>query len=532
MFVRVSGGVLGGILLFLCGFAAHSQDAAAPASELRTLYDLDPTTNSRLLAAGSSTDLLTFDIAPNAAPASARLALAVRGAAQGDGELTLVVNGRRAGELTVSAVDNTVFEIDGGLLRAGANTISVMAASGDGDWLLDGRRSRLQVQFADLGQPETLADVELALASDFGGLRRIAIEDTRGPRAIEVLSAQAIALRAGRVPLFTHDRANADLVVVFESTPNAELSGPEVSLVDDHGLQIRIRGRNATETEAAARLFAARSFEGLGARFTIAEALAAPRLRRAGLSAIGSDGTGLSRFVRESLPFGADRGARTAVVLDEFEGDTRLAAFSILSRAALTTGEAWIYAAFREDSRAVHDGQHLVVIGPDITEDRAFMDRVPDEMRAALRAADRAVGRRSGFRLAASAYAEAESGEAQQGDPSGVAAVFEDPSEAGRWIAAFTAPDNTSFADAAATLARSDLWLSLQGRAAFWTAAGITPFDFTPAPTPSLRERAGELNFYPREFAMAFFTLALLFVMRGMWLRRRRRVHAMSKASR
>ena len=129
MFVRVSGGVLGGILLFLCGFAAHSQDAAAPASELRTLYDLDPTTNSRLLTAGSSTDLLTFDIAPNAAAASARLALAVRGAAQGDGELTLVVNGRRAGQLTVSAVDNTVFEIDGGLLRAGANTISVMAAS-------------------------------------------------------------------------------------------------------------------------------------------------------------------------------------------------------------------------------------------------------------------------------------------------------------------------------------------------------------------------------------------------------------------
>lgn len=531
MFVRVSSGVLGGILLFLCGFAAHTQETASPSSELRTLYDLDPTTNSRLIEAGSRVNLLDFDIAPHAAPASARLALAIRGTAAGDGDLTLLVNGQRAATLAVSAVDSTVFEIPGNLLRPGGNAIALVAAAGEGDWLVDGRRSRLQVQFADTGVPETLGEVELSLAADFGGLRRIAIEDTRGPRAVEVLSAQAIALRAGRVPLFTHDRANADLVVVFESAPDEALSGPEVSLETEDGVQIRISGRNATETEAAARLFAARAFTGLGDRFTIAEALAAPRLVRAGRSSAASDGTGLSRFVRESHPFGADRGARTAVVLDEFEGDTRLAAFSILSRAALTTGEAWIYAAYREDSRGVQDEQHLVVIGPDITEDRAFMDRVPDEMRAALRAADRAVGRRSGFRLAASAYADGEDTEAPAGDPSGVAAVFEDPSQAGRWIAAFTAPDNTSFADAAATLARSDLWLSLQGRAAFWTAAGITPFDFTPAPQPSLGERAGSFDFYPREFAMAFFTLALLFVMRGMWLRRRR-VHAMSKASR
>lgn len=531
MFLRVLGGSIGGILLFLCGFVAQAQETGAPSAELRTLFDLDPTTNSRLIEAGSNTPLLRFDIAPNAVPASARLALAARGAAQGEGQLDLIVNGRNAGQLTVSATDNTVFEIAGDFLRPGRNTISLSTPENDGDWLIDGRRSRIRIQFSDLGRPVTLGDVELALAADFGGLRRIAIEDTRGPRAVEILSAQAIALRAGRVPLFTHERASADLVVVFESGPDAALHGPEVSLSNVDGLQIHIRGRNATETEAAARLFAARAFTGLGERFTIAEALAAPRLSRPAVTRSASDGTGLSRFVRESMPFGADRGARTAVVLDEFEGDTRLAAFSILSRAALTTGEAWIYAAYREDSRAVQDEQHLVVIGPDITEDRTFMNRVPDEMRAALRAADRAVGRRSGFRLAASAYADGETSDAAVGDPSGVAAVFEDPSHTGRWIAAFTAPDNTSFADAAATLARSDLWLSLQGRAAFWTAAGITPFDFTPAPEPTLGERAGNFEFYPREFAMAFFSLALLFVMRGMWLRRRR-VHAMSKASR
>lgn len=532
MFVRVLSGGFGLICLFLCAFVANAQEGLSPSSEIRTLFDLDPLANSRLIEAGSRTEILQFDIAPNAQPGTARLALAIRGAAQGEGELALLVNGREVARQTVQPTDATVFDIPNDALRAGRNTMTLQARDGDGDWLIDGRRSRLQLGLTTPRAPATLAEIEGALGADFGALRRITIEDTRGPRAMETLTAQALALRAGRVPLYTHDRASADLVVVFESGEAIGLTGPEVTLDTTDGLTIRIRGRNVTETEAAARLFAARSFAGLDDRFTIADALAAPRLSREVAPIEAGDGSELSRFARRSDPFGADRGARTAVVLNDFEGDTRLAAFSILSRAALTTGHAWIYASYGEDSRAVHDDQHIVAIGPDITDDRTFMERVPDEMRAALRAADRAVGRRSGFRLAASAYADGDDDAAPAGDPSGVAAVFEDPHLSGRWIAAFTAPDNTSFADAAATLARSDLWLGLQGRAALWTAAGITPFDFTPAQQPSLRERAADMNFYPREFAMMFFTLALLFVMRGMWLRRRRRVHAMSKTSR
>ncbi len=531
MFVRVLSGGFGLIVLFFLAFVANAQETATSGSEIRTLSDLDPSANSRLISAGSSSQILDFRLPPNISAQSARLALAVRGTAASQGELSVTVNGQPAGQIIVRATENSVIDIPGDMLQSGANTVSLTANAADGDWLVDGRRSRLQVNFIRARRPATLGEVEEALAADFGAIRRVAIEDTRGPRAVEALAAQAIALRAGRVPLFTHDRSGADLYLVFESGGDLGLTGPEVVLDVTDGVGIHVRGRNATETEAAARLFAARSFQGLGTRFTIAEALAAPRLQSDAAPALTDDGTELSRFARRSFPFGADHGARTAVVLDQFEGDSRLAAFSLLSRVVLTTGEAWLYASYGETTAGVSSDSHLVVIGPDITEDRAFMARVPEEMRAALRAADRAVGRRSGFRLAASAYAESEDGSAPEGDPSGVVAVFEDPSVEGRWIAAFTAPDNTSFADAAATLARSDLWLALQGRAALWTASGITPFDFTPAPAPSLGQRASNLNFYPREFAMAFFTLALLFVMRGMWLRRRR-VHAMSKGSR
>lgn len=193
----------------------------------------------------------------------------------------------------------------------------------------------------------------------------------------------------------------------------------------------------------------------------------------------------------------------------------------MLARAALIGGEAWLYAWYGEAGEAAPANHNLLVIGPNTTEIDIIDRSAPEELRAALRAAERSRGQRGLMRLAAAAYADAGPAEGPELGV-GVASLFRDRRQPDRWIGTLTAPDIASFEQAGRQLARSDLWSALEGRAAVWSARGVTPLDFSVQP-PTLTERAQEFAVdHTRDAAFLLFGAALLMLARGAMRRRRK----------
>ena len=87
-----------------------------------------------------------------------------------------------------------------------------------------------------------------------------------------------------------------------------------------------------------------------------------------------------------------------------------------------------------------------------------------------------------------------------------------------------TSPELSSFESASRSLARSNLWHALEGRAAVWSVRGVTALDYS-VTAPGLRERAQEFALdHTRDAAFMLFGIAFIMLIRGIW--RRRRVHA------
>ncbi|MCW5725715.1 MAG: hypothetical protein KIS81_12280 [Maricaulaceae bacterium] len=490
---------------------------------------LDAGADTLVLARGRETADIRFTLPANITAREVRLVLAARPVEHGAGALELRVNGALAGAASDAPRGGLV--IDAGLLRPGENILTLSLASADGAWIVDGRRSRLRLGFESARPLASLDEFETALAADFGGPRRISIDAGGHPDrlALEALAAQGTALRAGRTPLF--GTTGADLRIRFDSNAGAAQRGPSVRLVQpetpDGIVEILITGRDAGETMAAARLFAARAFTGAGDSFDIAQALRAPSLgREADDSAAVS---GLRGFAASAAPFGRNRGAAAAVAMAADDRIERDAGLSVLARAALATGEAWIYAWYGEHASNAPPQLHLLALGPQAAGERAVMSRAPAEMRAALRAADPAQGRRSWLRFGSAAYADEGEPLAQlaaAAPPTGVAAMFRDPAETDRWIAAFTAADGDQFAHAARSLARSDLWRALEGRAAVWSARGVTSYDYSlSGDGAGWAHQLSGLTPGPRNIALLLFILAFAFTLRAVL---RRRVHRSS----
>lgn len=528
MIVRVACSGIAGFCLFFSMLSAAFADTGERRAEAVALSSLEAGQETLLIDADFPVSALTFDLPAHIEIHAATLTIAARPTDGERGELRLRVNGRDAVRDGQPGELESRFIIDGADLVAGPNELEmrVETAGPSGVWLVDGRRSQLRIDYSLAGQIDTLDGLDLALRAGFARPRRIHIAQTGDDYpTMEILAAQAIALRSGEVPIFTAAGEAHDLLVRFDLEAGDGVRGPEIRLVSGTIPELVVTGRDAGEAIAASRLFAARSFEGVGSVFDVAAALHAPQLG-AGPLTEGLAPTDLSLFARQTAPFGAGGGARTAVVLAGLEGEARIAAYSILSRMALASDAAWIYAWYGPNAAAAPAGRHLLVIGPGAAGDREFMQTAPAELRAALRAAAQSGPSRAGLRFAAAAYAD-DSGTG--GDPYGVAAIFADRSDPARWIATFTAGEGSAFSQAAQSLSRSDLWGSLEGRAAIWSSRGVTPFDFDTEIAPvSLGERLSALELHPREAAVLLFTLALLFMLRGIW-RRQRRVHAVSK---
>lgn len=513
-------------------------------TEERSLADLRSGMDAFVLSPSQTRQRIDFELPPNAAATEAWLRLAARPASETTtGLIHVSING--GDPITIRPQARAMearFALYSDDVRAGANTLEIefsteMATAG---WIVDASRSQLRLSLQREDRIATLDELEETLASDFAAMRRVALisEDNSERATAESLIAQGIALRAGAVPLFTHDVENADLIVhiaEFDALPEddraalrntADASGPEIAFRNDGTPELIITGRNAEETTAAARLLAARSFEGYQSHFLAADAISASRLgmRQARDARNMAREADLRTFATSGLPFSADQGARTAVQIVGNGAEDRFGALSVLARAALTSGEAWLYAWYGDGQQVVPADHNLLVIGPNSTDFAAIDQNAPAELRAALRAAARTQGQRGMMRLAAAAYAdEVASTEADANAPNiGVASLFEDRTQAGRWIGTLTAPSEASFEAAGRSLARSNLWGSLEGRAAVWSTRGVTPLDYSVS-APTLQERAQEFALdHTRDAAFILFGLAFFMLLRGMWHRRRR----------
>ncbi len=528
--------------------AADEAPAIMTNTQERALADLHGAGDAFVLSTSQPRSRIHFTLPPNVQTSEAWLRLAARPASDTTaGTIEVSVNGGDPIVIRPQARPMEArFALFSADIRPGDNMLEIRYATQTAapGWIVDARRSQLRLTLEPVRPLETLGELEHALGSDFAAPRRIALITDAGRERItlEALTAQGLALRAGEVPLFTSDAEQADLVVRIAefarlndadraALRRGESQGPEVAFRHDGVPHLIVTGRNLDEATAAARLMGARSFDGYGRSFLAADAISARRLgseqvRDARAFAANAD---LRTFAASGLPFSADQGARTAVQFStRFDAD-RHGALSVLARAALIGDQAWLYAWYGDISETAPADHNLLIIGPNSTQ-VADVDRsAPEELRAALRAAERSRGQRGLMRLAAAAYADAgDHAAAAPGSPRetgvGVASLFRDRHNNQRWIGTLTTPDVASFADAGRSLARSDLWQALEGRAAVWSSRGVTPLDFS-VEAPSLMDRARELAVdHTRDAAFLLFGAALLMLLRG--FARRRRAHA------
>ena len=464
--------------------------------------------------------LIQFALSPTIDPVDGRIYLGLTAESGNTAALIVVVNNSRAVRIEPSAEPLTAeIELPAHILRNGTNVISLSLEHDEGDgWRLDGAHSRLRISYDDVRAPASLSDIEAMLAADFPAVHKVFVEDRPNDVMLEAVIAQGIAMRMGHAPEFISTADEADISIGYDINP--DLDGAEIRLVDS-GLNVVIAGRHQQDLESAARLFASRSIRQADQTFRVTDALTAAAIGTEH-TRVQTDGETLREFSQARLPFGDGRGAQTAVIITEADGDGRLAAMSIMARTSIAHGTAWIYSWYGSDSRNAPEDRHMVFIGTAAMSDRNLLNGAPVEFRTALRAAAEQSGQRSGLRLSSAAYADGSFA------PSGVATVFADPSNPSRWVAGFTSPQPEGFNRASEILSRSAHWAALSGRAALWDETGVTGYDYSAdGSTPTLAQRFGLPNLSLREIAAIFFILTLLFVLRGAW--RRRRVHDKSR---
>ena len=511
--------------------------------EERALSDLGDGSGAFVISPSEERVEIDFQLPPHVMATEAWLTLVARPAGPtANGLISVSLNNGEPVNLRPQAQDMRAgFSLYSSDVRAGRNvlTISYAAQAASAGWLIDARQSNLRLEL-DQAQPlASLDELETALGADFAAPRRVALmaENNNDRAMLEGLTAQGLALRAGRVPNFSGEAANADLVVrvaeraALEDAERAALdrlgagSGPAIALLPGARPHILITGRSADEAAAASRIFAARSLRGVGSTFLATDAMEAQRLGQAVLTRDTrvAENADLRTFATSALPFSAGQGSRTAVQIAAGNEADRMGALSVLARAALTSGEAWIYAWYGEADVSAPIDHHLLIIGPRaVYADEVQRSSTP-EWRTAWRQAERSQGRRGFMRFAAAAYADG----SPAGPGLGVAGLFRDSRSPDRWIATLGAPADASFADAGRSLARSELWGALEGRAAIWSDRGVTAYDYSVTGVPFWKGYVEFAVDNARIAALLLFMLSAVILGRAL-MRRRRRVNGMS----
>lgn len=487
-------------------------------SEERTLASLFfEERSTHRLGSGARELRIPFTLAPGSVPESVELVLSAQPvSSRSGGRLEAFLAGARTVALTPRPeAFEARFTLYSESLQAGDNLLVIRLDAGDADgWRIDMRASRLRVTALPAPGHDTLETLETALGAHFAAPRRVYIDAGAAGRdqiTVEALIAQGLALRMGQAPVLVERAASAELVVragVDPLSPNAAIA------LTDPGT-IRLSGADGTTLAAAARLFAARSFAGTQARMTPASALSAPRLSRA--ASASSSREHLQALAEAGAPFARENGGRAAIILAGDNTADRLGALSLLSRASLASGSAWLFAWYGQDAASAPADHDLFLMGPISALDPRIVSAAPAEVRAAAEAANRRVPRQ---RRPYGSTAFANEGGPSSAAVTGFAALYREPG--GRTVALVTAPEGADFSRAARRLAHSDLWRELHGRAVLWDAGSVTGFGPTARDDTPMGERVYEVfRQHDRLLALIAFGLAVLLLFAGNAVNRR-----------
>ena len=510
--MSIQQGFFGLCIAVLCAAlsgVALGHDHRPPRSEEALLARFLQSDQDITLDAHTREVRITFSIAPNAAPEGVELLMNARPAGPGaSGRIEAYVNRSRAVVLQPrSEPFEARFALYSDDLRDGRNTL-VLRLTGDAGpgWAIDPNASRLRVSAAPAHGYSALDEIETALAADFAAPRRVYIDAQAAGRdalAVSALVAQGLALRMGEAPILVGDRDVAELSIIARTRASA--AAPAIDLTGPS--ELRLSAGLEGSLIAAARLFAARTMDAHEVRFDMAGALSAPRLirDRPGHGA----GDRLAALAASGAPFGAEQGGRAAVVMPGDNLDDLSASLSVVARAALASGSAWLYAWYGADVDAAPLGHDLLVLGPQGALDPRLLAAAPAEVRAAANAAANRAPRERRF-YGSTAYADDAERSAHI---TGVAALFENTE--GRRVALITAPDGADYARAAKRLARSSLWTGMQGQAVLWDSARVTPFGPSHAPRFSSEWTAQFVRDHDEWFALGAFSLAILLLLAG-----------------
>ena len=453
---------------------------------------------------------IAFTIAPNAVPDGVELLMNARPLGRdASGRIEAFVNRSRAVELQPRAEPfEARFALYSDDLRAGENVLVLRLTGEAGSgWAIDPDASRLRVSAAPADGYAALDEIEAALSADFAAPRRVYVDAAAAGRdelAVAALIAQGLALRMGEAPILVRDPSVAELSVTTRTRPGA--GAPAIDLTGPS--ELRLSAGLEGSLIAAARLFAARTMDAHDVRFDMASALSAPRLIRARAASAGGDR--LEALAAAGAPFGSDQGGRAAVVISGDDAEVRSASLAVVSRAALASGSAWLYAWYGEDAANAPADHDLLVLGPQGDLDPRLLAAAPAEVRAAANAAANRTPRERRY-YGSTAFAA--DGAERDALITGVAALFEETG--GRRVALITAPDGADYARAAKRLARSGLWGGLQGQAALWDAAQVTPFGPSSAPRFSAEWASLFVRRHDEYFALGAFALAVLLLLLG-----------------
>lgn len=489
-------------------------------SEERTLASLLSSGEFIRQLSSSQRELrIPFTLAPGAQAEGVELVLSARPhSARSGGRLEAFIAGARTIALTPRADSfEARFALYSESLSEGENLLVIRFDAGQADgWDIDLRSSRLRVTALPAAGHADLEALETALGAQFAAPRRVHIDAMGAGRdrlAVEALVAQGLALRMGEAPVLVNQAEAAELIVRAGIDPLA--SGASIALSDPY--TVRLAGADSTTVAAAARLFAARSLAGAGTRMTPASALSAPGLARRH-ARTGPAGEDLQALAHAGAPFSREHGGRAAIVLAADTSEDRLGGLTLISRAALASGSAWLYAWYGSQMEDVPAGHDLMVLGPLGRLDGRLMRAAPAELRAAAEAASRRVPRE---RRSYGSTAFAAEGSAVSGAVTGIAGLYRDTD--GRTIAVLTAPEGADFSRAARRLARSaDLWAGLQGRAVLWDAGTLTSFGPTAQDIQPLGQRIVEtVRAHDRLLAGIAFGLAVFLLLAGNAVNRR-----------
>lgn len=499
--------------------ATHAQDSRPTRSEEQTMIHLLNGIEKIDLNVDQRIHRFQFSIAPGATVDTIEIVLVAEPDSEASGgRIDVAMNRGRAVTLSPQAdVFEARFEIPIDNLESGENTL-YLAFNPDGadGWSVDTQASRVRVSITPSEGFDSLSDVEQSLASDFGTPRRIYLDarhagDDR--TAVAALSAQGIALRMGEAPIIVVDPDIAELSVKTSIDPAA--STPSIVLTSER--EVLLIASDQSSLIAAARMFAASSFDGHARRFSAAQALSAPRLVRGPVGHSVTD-VDLSALASNGAPFGLDHGSRSAVVIQGDTVEERAAALAIVGRAALASGSAWIYGWFGNDLAMAPEGHDLFILGPINQLDSRLLASAPSEVKAAVKAAEARLPRE---RLYFGTAAFANEPQSTSFGVTGMAGIYND--RQGRAVALFTSPEGADFSRAARRLARSGLWNDMQGQAVLWDASVMTPFGPGTAGGFSREAVINFMRMNDRWLALGAFFLAILLLISGKAVNRRER---------